>query len=404
MAEFKFTARNAAGKEITGTLTANSRREVIALLRDRSLLAMNVAEQKAGFTLFKKRGGRVKAELLASTLTQLSDLLQNGVPLMKALDVLTAQAGNPVMTEVLSDVRKNVSEGIPLDQALARHPRVFDDLAVSMVRAGSEGAFLEDALKRTADFMELQEEMKGKVKGAMTYPVFLAVIGTLVVVGILVFLVPKFAELFAQLEKNGGLPGPTVLLLAMSAFLGSWKGILLGAVLFSLGMFAKNRLKSPEARLGVDQLKIKLPVAGQIFLNSAISRFCRVLGTLLRNGVPLLRALEISSDATGNLVLARAIRTSAENVSSGNTLSRPLSECGLLPRPVMAMITVAEESNNLENVLINIADGIDRKMGRQLEMMVRLLEPAMLMVMGAVVLFVLVALLLPVFEMSSTMT
>lgn len=401
MAEFKFTARNGAGKEITGTLTAGSRREVMSLLRDRSLLAMTVEEQRPALVLFK-RNGRVKAEVLASTFTQLADLLQNGVSLMKALDVLISQANHPVMTEVLSDVRKNVSEGIPLDQALARHPRVFDDLAVSMVRAGSEGAFLEDALKRTADFMELQEEMKGKVKGAMTYPVFLAVIGTLVVVGILVFLVPKFAELFAQLEKNGGLPGPTVILLAMSAFLGSWKGIVLGGVLAGLGVYAQRQMKSPDARLSMDRLKIKLPVAGQIFLNGAVSRFCRVLGTLLRNGVPLLRALEISSGATGNLVLAKAIRSSAENVSSGNTLSRPLAECGLLPRPVMAMITVAEESNNLENVLINIADGIDRKMGRQLEMMVRLLEPAMLMVMGVIVLFVLVALLLPVFEMSST--
>lgn len=404
MAEFKYKARNTAGKEITGTLTAGSRREVLSMLREKSLLAVNVEEQRGSLKLFKKSSGRVKAELLSSTLTQLADLLQNGVPLMKALDVLVGQASHPVMVEVLSDVRKNISEGIPLDQALARHPRVFDDLSVSMVRAGSEGAFLEDALKRTADFMELQEEMRGKVKGAMTYPVFLAVIGTLVVVGILVFLVPKFAELFKQLEENGGLPGPTVMLLAMSGFLGSWKGLLLGGVLCVAAFLGKQRLNSPEARFGVDQMKIKLPVAGPIFLNGAISRFCRVLGTLLRNGVPLLRALEISSDATGNQVLARAIRSSAENVSSGNTLSRPLSDCGLLPRPVMAMISVAEESNNLENVLINIADGIDRKLGRQLEMMVRLLEPAMLMVMGAIVLFVLVALLLPVFEMSSTMT
>lgn len=403
MAEFKFTARNSTGKEISGTLAAGSRREAVSLLRDRNLLAMRIDEHRQGFSFFKKRSGRVKAEILANTLTQLADLLQNGVPLMKALDVLIGQANHPVMTEVLADVRKNVSDGVPLDHALARHPRVFDDLCVSMVRAGSEGAFLEDALKRTADFMEMQEEMKGKVKGAMTYPIFLAVIGTLVVVGILVFLVPKFAELFSQFEKNGGLPTPTVMLLAISDFLGSWKGILLAIGLSGMIVIARKQFNKPKARFSVDQWKIRLPVAGQIFLNGAVSRFCRVLGTLLRNGVPLLRALEISSDATGNLVLAKAIRSSAENVSSGNTLSRPLSECGLLPRPVMAMISVAEESNNLENVLINIADGIDRKMGRQLEMMVRLLEPAMLMVMGAVVLFVLVALLLPVFEMSSAM-
>jgi general secretion pathway protein F/type IV pilus assembly protein PilC len=153
----------------------------------------------------------------------------------------------------------------------------------------------------------------------------------------------------------------------------------------------------------VDQWKLKIPLLGGIFLSGAVSRFCRVLGTLLQNGVPLLKALEISSESAGNRILSGAIRASAENISSGDTLARPLANCGLIPRPIMAMITVAEESNNLDSVLVSIADGMDRKIAQQLDIMVRLIEPILLLVMGGVILFVLVALLLPVFDMNAAM-
>lgn len=401
MTEFTYTARTATGKNASGVITAGSKRDVFSLLRERALFPIHVAEAKGPLRLFPK-SKRIKAELLANNLTQLADLLQNGVSLLAALNVLVDQAASEVMAEVLTDVRDKVAEGLPFDQALARHPEIFGELAISMVRAGSEGAFLEDALKRTADFLEMQEEMKGQVMGAMAYPAFLGVAGTVVTVVLVVFFVPKFAKLFSQLEKSGGLPGPTVVLLWLSDFLGHY-GLFILAGLIGLAFFIRKQCKTEAARMVIDQYKIKLPAIGPVFLSTALSRFCRVLGTLLTNGVPLLRALEISSDATGNRVLAAAINGSAKNISSGETLSRPLQECGLFPKPIMAMITIAEESNNLEKVLINIADGIDRKIGRQLNVMVRLLEPSMLLILGAVVLFVLTALLLPVFEMSATM-
>ncbi len=405
MPEFAYTARNLTGEDVAGSISAGSRREALSVLADRALFPVRVesaekSKLQLNFKLKLRRG--VKAEVLASTLTQLSDLLENGVPLLNSLKLLSEQCAHERMQEVLTDVHDQVVEGTPLDEAFGRHPDIFGELTVSMVRAGSEGAFLEDALKRTADFLELQEEMKSRVKGAMAYPAFLAVAGFVVTVVLIVFFVPKFAELFAQLEKKGGLPTPTVMLLALSDFLGRW-GILLCVALGGLGVLLKKRFSTKAGRLLIDRWKLKIPVAGSIFLGSAVSRFCRVLGTLLRNGVPLLRALEISRDSTGNLVLANAIQESAENISSGDTLSQPLGECGLIPKPVMAMIKVAEESNNLENVLVNVADGIDRKINRQIDIMVRLVEPMMLMVMGTVILFVLVALLLPVFDMSATM-
>jgi type II secretory pathway component PulF len=287
---------------------------------------------------------------------------------------------------------------------MARHPKIFGDLCVSMVRAGSEGAFLEDALKRTGDFMELQEELKWRVVGAMVYPAFLAAAGLCVTVVLVVFFVPKFATLFERLEQQGGgLPAPTVALLWLSDNLGRYGLLLLAAVAGGVFWLRKS-IESDRGRMVADRVKLRIPVAGPIFLNSAVSRFCRVLGTLLKNGVPLLKALQISSDSAGNKVLSAAIRASAENISSGESLSRPLAECGLIPRPIMAMITVAEESNNLDTVLVSVADTLDRKIARQLDIMVRMVEPVMLLVMGSVILFVLVALLLPVFDMSSSMS
>jgi type II secretory pathway component PulF len=294
-----------------------------------------------------------------------------------------------------------VAEGKPLDESMARHPHVFSELTVSMVRAGSEGAFLEDALKRTADFLEKQEELRGRIVGAMTYPAILASAGVVITVVLIVFFVPKFADLFASLEERGGLPMATVALLAISDVMGRY-GLLVAGALVAIVVWCRRQLRTEAGRVLADRVKLRLPLAGKIFMGYAISRFCRVLGTLLRNGVPLLKSLEISSDSAGNRVLSAAIRASAENVSSGETLAKPLAECGLIPRPVMAMISVAEESNNLDNVLINIADGIDRQTSVQLDLLVRLLEPLTLLVMASAILFVLIALLLPVFQMSST--
>jgi general secretion pathway protein F/type IV pilus assembly protein PilC len=245
--------------------------------------------------------------------------------------------------------------------------------------------------------------LKNKIVGAMTYPAFLAVAGTIVVVVLIVFFVPKFATLFERVEREGGgLPMPTIILLGLSGFLGSY-GLYVAGGIGALGVWVRNLIKTPRGRMFMDKWKLKVPLFGKIFLNSALSRFCRILGTLLQNGVPILRALEISAESTGNKVLAEAITKSAENISSGDTLSKPLAECGLIPRSIMAMISVAEESNNLDNVLVNVADTVDRKTAQQLDVMVRLIEPVMLLLMGSVILFVMMALLLPVFEMSSTM-
>jgi len=401
MLEFDYTARSDSGEDVVGTISAPSKRDALNALAEQSLFPLQVESAQPAKAAWLSGSRRISTRALTTTLTQLADLLDSGVPLLRSLNVLTDQAVNPELARILGDVHDQVAEGTALDEALAQHPRAFNELTISMVRAGAEGGFLEDALKRTADFLDQQDELKAKVVGAMTYPAVLATAGLTVTLVLLIFFVPKFAELFAKLEERGGLPTATVWLLWLSDTLGSVYGVLLLAAVAGLAIWLRTQAVTPRGRLLADRWKLKLPVAGKIFLGFALSRFCRILGTLLRNGVPLLKSLRISSDSTGNQVLANAILSSAENISSGETLSRPLAQCGIIPRPIMAMISVAEESNNLENVLIKIADGIDRQMDRQLDMMVRLLEPLMLLIMACVILFVLVALLLPIFEMST---
>jgi type II secretory pathway component PulF len=402
MPEFAYTARTLNGEDVAGTISAGSKRETLRALTDRSLFPVHV-EEKRQSAWSRSRSRRVSTPVLVSNLMQLADLLQNGVPLLESLSVLASQCPHPALADILSDVRDQVAEGTPLDEAFAKHGTVFGELAVSMVRAGVEGSFLEDALKRTAEFLQKQQELKARITGAMIYPAFLATLSGVITVLLVVFFVPKFADLFTRLEQEGGgLPLPTVILLGVSDTLSRY-GLVLGIVAAGLFLWLRKLLGSERGRVFVDRWKLKIPVFGPIFHGYAVSRFCRILGTLLRNGVPLLRALEISRDSAGNRVLSEAIRGAAENVSAGETLSGPLAGCGLVPRPVMAMIRVAEEANNLDDVLVGIADGIDRDTARQIDIMVRLAEPTMLLVMGMMIGFVLVALLLPVFDTMTTM-
>jgi general secretion pathway protein F/type IV pilus assembly protein PilC len=318
------------------------------------------------------------------------------------LDVLHRQAVDQRLSEVLQDVRGQVADGTALDSALASHPAVFSRLAISMVRAGLEGAFLEEALERIAGFLRKQETLRRKVVGSMTYPAILGVVGVGVTIFLVLFVVPMFQGFFDRLERTGsGLPMVTVILVASSQFLVRY-GVFLAGGLVALAVAARKWMTTAAAREYIDRWKLKIPVAGNIFHDTAVARFCRVLGTLLRNGVPLLTALRISSESTGNQLLQKAVLESVETISAGDSLSRPLAASGLIPPPIMAMISVAEEANTLDVVLVRIADRIEERIENQLEMMVRLVEPIMLLIIGAMVLFIIVGVLLPVFDLNAS--
>jgi general secretion pathway protein F/type IV pilus assembly protein PilC len=396
MPEFQYIARELSGREVTGLLTAGSEQEVVSSLAGKSLFPTRIALAEAEVRQQQSVGKRVAAKHLAIVYSQLADLLASGVPLLRSLEILEQQASRPAVAVVLQDIRSQVAEGTRLADSMRKHPRVFGELAISMVRAGEEGGFLEDALKRIAIFTEHHEELKNRVMGAMAYPVFLMIACIAIVAGILVFLVPKFAPVFERLAEKGELPTATVILLSGSDFLqkyGIW--IIAGCAL--AGGWLYNYMKTDEGRLRIDGIRLRLKGLGPIVRSLAISRFCRILGTLLKNGVPILQSLRIAKDATGNRVLSEAISVAAESISAGKSLARPLASSGHFPREVVEMIAVGEEANNLEQVLLNVAENMEQRTYRELDLFVKLLEPLMLLVMGLVILFIMVALLLPVF-------
>jgi general secretion pathway protein F/type IV pilus assembly protein PilC len=404
VAEFTYEALASTGQRSWGNLTAGSEREAMAVLDAKGLFPVRItpAKQRAtGGGIRFGGGGRVRSRYVAAFYSQLADLLQSGVPLLRSLDILERQTSQPALASVIREVRAKVADGTGLSEAMARYPNAFNELAVSMVRAGQEGGFLEDVLRRIADFTEHQEDLKSKVIGALAYPVFLAVVGFIVLNILVIFFVPRFEPIFAKLEEKGELPWLTTALVSTSHLLqGNWWW-LIGVVALVFWLY-RRWVKTPTGRLRVDHWRLRAPMVGKIYLSFALSRFTRILGTMLHNGIPILQALKIAKDSTGNRVLTEAISQSAEHVTAGDSLAKPLAACGYLPRDVVEMVAVGEESNNLETVLINISDALDKRTSRQLELFVRLLEPIMLLVMAGVTLLVVAALLVPVFKMSMT--
>jgi type II secretory pathway component PulF len=400
MPDFAYVARTAAGQRVEGILSAATQREVLSALSAKELFPVQV--KPAGGKLQKAGQLKVRPQAMSQFYVQLAALLRSGVPLLRSLEVLERQSTNPTLQKIVDDLRLRITEGDSLAEAMSRHPRAFTELSRSIVRAGGEGGFLEEALERVAKFTDQQAELKGRVMGAMAYPIFLAVFGVSIVTVLVIFFVPKFEDLFSRLRERGELPLMTDWLLWVSDTVHAY-GLLIAIAIAGLVLLVKQRLATDEGRWFIDRWRLKLPQAGVIYRNLAVSRFCRVLGTLLAGGVPIVRSLKISADSTGNRVLAAAINDAAENITAGESLAAPLAASGHFPPNVVEMVAVAEQSNTLETVLTNIADSLEKETWRRLDLFVRLLEPFMLLILASAVLVIVVALMLPMLKSAMAM-
>ena len=399
MPDFKYLAKELTGKQVSGTLTAASEKDAIAGLAAKSLFPISVALTEQSRQQASTGSRRVSAKYLTVFYNQLSDLLKSGVPLLRSLQLLEEQSSNLNLKSVIQDVREQVADGTRLNESMRKHPKTFNYLTVSMVKAGEEGGFLEEVLSRIAAFNEHQEELKGRVTGAMIYPVFLMVVGLAIVTVMMVWFVPEFANIFESMKNKGTLPWATTTLLSISDAIQNY-GLLIRAAVVGAMVGTIAYFQSAEGARNMDKWKLKIPILGGSLQNLAVARFCRMLGTLLKNGVPILQSLRIAKDASGNVILAEAIGNAADNVSSGQSLAVPLRSSGQFSRDLIEMIAVGEEANNLENVLIGVADNLERRTSRRIDTGVRLLEPLLLLVMATIVTFVIVALLVPVMTMS----
>lgn len=400
MMRFEYTARTESGQRVAGFLEAESEAMVLRMLEDKRLFPLAVVSRpavaKGGKSLF---GGRVRNRDVGMMYGQLADLIGSGVPLLRALDSLIRSTVNPRLAEILKQVRADVADGKSLTEALRGFPKVFPPLHTAMVQAGERAAFLEQVLSSLSAFLERLDDLRGKVLGAMTYPMLLTVLGAGVMIAALVFFVPKFEPLLAGSSQK---PLPTVILFGLSKAARTFWYVIPFAI-GGVGAVAWSAFKSESNRRFLERLRMKIPVVGSAFQMLAITRFCRILGTMLANGVPMLQALKIAEGATGSALLAERIAEATENVREGKSLSGPLAAGGLFPDQILAMISVAEESNKLDKVLLQIADTVERRTNRQVDQAVRLVEPAILCIVAAGIGFLALGLLLPIFTMASSL-
>lgn len=397
MGEFFYTAKTAGGENVTGTITAENEAGVLRILDEKSLFPISVVDKSEGVREQAAKR-RVRTRDIGVMYGQLADLIGSGVPLLRALDSLIRSTVNRRLSQLLKEIRAAVADGKSLTEAFRQFPEVFPPLHTTMVQAGERASFLEDVLRSLSGFLERLDELRSKVIGSMIYPIILSAVGLVVLVGALLFFVPRFEPLLANTKML--LPTEVVFLMSRALRL-FWPVLLIagggGAALLW------GSLKSVAGKRFIERWRLKIPVVGTAMRMVAISRFCRILGTMLANGVPLLQALAISKDATGSTLLADLIAQAAENVREGKPLTEPLREGGLFPDQILAMIAVAEESNRLDKVLVNISDTVERRTNRQVDQAVRLVEPLILCAVAVAIGFLALGLLLPIFTMASTL-
>lgn len=397
---FEYAVRDREGKIVKGRLEATDQAAVANKLRSIGVAPVSIEEvSTSGLNVELKIPGladKIKQKDLSIMARQMATMINSGLSLLRALTIVSEQTENKALARTLSHVRNDVEQGIAFSVALGKHPNVFPPLMINMVKAGEVGGFLDQVLVSVADNFEAEVKLRGQIKSAMTYPVVVFIIAIAATVGMLLFIVPVFEGIFTDL--GGELPAPTKILVAMSQGL-KWA---VGPVVAGLVVFAWwwSKHKNDRAiRERLDPLKLKIPVFGKLFQKVAVARFTRNFGTMLRSGVPILQALDIVGETSGNLVLERAALSVQESVRAGQSLAGPLSMHKVFPPMVVQMMAVGEDTGALDTMLEKVAQFYDQEVEATTEQLTSLIEPLMIVVIGGVVGGMIVALYLPIFSM-----
>jgi type IV pilus assembly protein PilC len=392
MATFTYTARAFNGDLRTATIDASSRDDVIAQLRKQRLSVVKIDQDAA-----KKVGrGAIKTRDVVIFTRQFSTMINSGLPLVQALTILAEQTDNKALAEVTKKVVFDVESGNTVADALSKHPRAFTNLYVNMVAAGEAGGILDTILLRLATFLEKNDALVRKVKGAMIYPAVIMSVAAIAVVVLLIFVIPVFAGMFASAGQ--ALPLPTRIVIGASGFLRSYWWII-GAIIITGGYMGKKYYATPSGKLVIDRLMLRMPVLGDVLRKSAVSRFTRTLGTLISSGVSILEGLEITAKTAGNRVIQDAIMQSRSSIAGGDTIAQPLQKSKVFPPMVISMIAVGEQTGGLDEMLSKIADFYDEEVDAAVSNLLSLLEPIMIVFLGVVVGGMVVAMYLPIFDM-----
>ncbi|HKT08394.1 MAG TPA: type II secretion system F family protein [Gemmatimonadaceae bacterium] len=391
MPTFAYTARTLGGELKTATMDAASRDEVVAQLRRQKLIVVKIDEEKA-----KKRMGRIKTRDIVIFTRQFATMINAGLPLVQALDILSRQSENKALQDVTRQVVYDVESGHTVADALRRHPKAFTDLYVNMVAAGEAGGILDTILLRLATFLEKNDALVGKVKSAMIYPAVIMSVAVVAIVVLLIFVIPVFQNMFASV--NLSLPLPTRVVIGLSSFLKHYWW-LMGAGIWGGIFMLRQFYRTPTGKLRIDSFLLHMPVLGDLLRKSAVSRFTRTLGTLISSGVSILDGLEITAKTAGNQVIHNAIMESRASIAGGDTISAPLQKSNVFPPMVISMIAVGEQTGGLDEMLTKIADFYDTEVDTAVSGLLSLMEPIMIVFLGVIVGGMVVAMYLPIFDM-----
>lgn len=396
---FLWTAKTPGGDERTGEMEANVREEVEQRLRQMGLQPVKVRKKPKEINLKLPGASGVPRKDLVIFTRQFSTMIDAGLPLVQGLDILASQTANPHFREVLLQVKEKVEGGATFAESLADHPKVFDELYTQLVQAGEIGGILDTILQRLSVYIEKAEALKRKVKGAMIYPSVVLIVAVAVVAVLLIFVTPVFEDMFAS--TGGSLPGPTQLIVDMSDWLRKYILHAIGATIAVVGSFIAI-IRTEKGRYLLHKGLLKAPMFGELLRKVAVARFSRTLGTMLSSGVPILDALDVTAKTAGNKVIEEAIFTVRQRISEGRTIVQPLAETGVFPQMVVQMIGVGEATGAMDAMLGKIADFYEDEVDAAVAGLTSMIEPVMIVFLGGIVGFFLIAMYLPIFTMADS--
>lgn len=399
MADYKYEAKNQAGKVVQGEMAADDEASVESKLRGQGLTPVWVKKKSIEIKISFKRSASTKD--LKTFSQQFATMIDAGLPLVQCLEILGTQTENKWFGARILEIKGMVEGGSTFSEALAKYPRIFDELFVNLVAAGELGGILDTIMKRLAEYIEKRERLQRKIKGAMVYPIGIFVMTIVVVFVLLKWVVPTFEKMFGDFGGEGSMPAPTAFVIGLSrSFQSSWYFFIGGAI--GLVIFFVMFKRSKFGRNFLDRMALVLPIIGPVVRKIAVARFTRTLGTLLSSGVPILEALTTVGKAAGNVVIERAIEFAKDRISEGRNMSEPLQEAKVFPGMVIQMIAVGEQTGALDVMCNKIADFYDEEVEVAVAALTSLLEPLMMVVIGGIVGGMLIAMYLPIFELAGT--
>jgi type IV pilus assembly protein PilC len=395
MPYFAYTAIEPGGRTVRATVEAESESLILARLRDQSLYCVEIRQvRKAKNIQIGRR--RMKPKALVVFSRQFATMIDAGIPILRALEILASQTKDRTLKEAIEQVTTDVKGGATLNESLAKHPRVFSKLYVNMIRAAEVGGILDKILDRLAGFLEYEADIRGKIKSAMLYPVMVLAFSQIMLFVLFSFVLPRFKEIFTSM--NVEMPPITAMLFGIGDFMqANWWVVLLGVggVLVGIRLWGRT----PKGRWQIDWIRIRFPLVGDLSLKMSVARFSRTFGTLISSGVPMMRSLEIVGETLGNVVLAHAVTATAHGIREGQKLSAPMAASGLFPSMVTHMIDIGEESGRLSEMLVKIGDFYDSEVESTVKGLTSMIEPMLIIFLGGIVGFIAISVMMPIFQL-----